>query len=259
MVTDNPRPNRPLRFGPVQVGILLLVTAAITWAVKPARVPSVSEDLEWAGLVDRYASQGKSSQNREEWLIRDFFQDERDGVFLDVGAYHYRNYSNTFYLENNLGWSGIAVEPQTQFAQGYAKYRPRTRFRAYFASDVSDKVAVLHVSDEVPNVSSELKAFAEGDDKRDTKAREVPTITLNDLLTREGIDHVDFVSIDVELAEPKVLAGFDIARFKPRLLCIEAHPEVRQEILDYFMRRNYTVVAKYLRIDPYNLYFMPRS
>jgi hypothetical protein len=84
-----------------------------------------------------------------------------------------------------------------------------------------------------------------------------PTITLTDLLDHEGLTHVDFVSIDVELHEPEVLAGFDLRRFLPSLVCIEAHPEVRQQILDYFAHRDYVVVGKYLRADEQNLYFQP--
>ena len=76
-------------------------------------------------------------------------------------------------------------------------------------------------------------------------AKEVtaPTITLTDLLVHQSLTHVDFVSIDVELHEPQVLAGFDLGRFRPSLVCIEAHPEVRQQILDYFARRDYVVVG----------------
>src|SRR5262249_38048392 len=35
------------------------------------------------------------SQFAEEWIIRDFFQDRRNGVFVDVGANHYRDSSTT--------------------------------------------------------------------------------------------------------------------------------------------------------------------
>ena len=80
---------------------------------------------------------------------------------------------------------------------------------------------------------------------------------MNDLLDREHVRRVDFVSIDIELAEPKALAGFDIARFQPRLVCIEAHIDVRQQILDYFARHRYVVLGKYLRADTANLYFAP--
>jgi hypothetical protein len=63
--------------------------------------------------------------------------------------------------------------------------------------------------------------------------------------------------MDIELAEPAALRGFSIERFRPALVCVEAHPEVRQQILDYFAAHNYTVVGKYLRADLDNLWFAP--
>ena len=65
------------------------------------------------------------------------------------------------------------------------------------------------------------------------------------------------MSMDIELAEPKALAGFDIERFTPRLVVVEAHPEVRQQLLDYFAQHRYRVVGRYLRADPDNLWFAP--
>ena len=77
---------------------------------------------------------GHYSEREEEWLIRDYFQDRRGGVFVDVGANHYKVASKTYYLESKLGWSGIAIEPQQEFAAEYAKYRPRTKFLPFFIS-----------------------------------------------------------------------------------------------------------------------------
>jgi hypothetical protein len=92
-----------------------------------------------------------------------------------------------------------------------------------------------------------------------TQTRQVPTATINTILDQLKIERLDFMSMDIELAEPKALAGFDIDRFKPDLVCIEAHDEVRQQILDYFAAHDYVLIGKYLRIDLKNLYFRPRS
>ena len=80
---------------------------------------------------------------------------------------------------------------------------------------------------------------------------------LNKLLEAERISAIDFLSMDIELAEPKALAGFDIERFRPTFVCIEAHVEVRQQILDYFARHHYVLVGRYLRADDHNLFFTP--
>src|SRR5688572_22041880 len=83
------------------------------------------------------------TEREEEWMIRDYFQDKRGGVFVDVGANHYRSMSKTYYLESRLGWSGIAIEPQREFEADYAKHRPRTKFFPFFVSNVSNATARL--------------------------------------------------------------------------------------------------------------------
>jgi hypothetical protein len=85
----------------------------------------------------------------------------------------------------------------------------------------------------------------------------VPTVTLTEILDREGLTRVDFLSLDIELAEPLALRGFDIARFRPQLVCVEAHDPTRQWLIDYFHRAGYVLVGKYMQYDWLNLYFMP--
>ncbi|MEO8075034.1 MAG: FkbM family methyltransferase [Acidobacteriota bacterium] len=196
------------------------------------------------------------SEHAEEWMIRDHFQDRRGGVFVDVGANHYRRASKTYYLESVLGWSGVAVEPQREFAAGYANYRPRTKFAPFFVSDVSNETARLFMIKNMGLVASSNEAFVKTFGTAD-EVRDVPTITLNDLLDAENIQHIDFLSMDIELHEPQALKGFDIARFKPSLVCIEALLPVRQQILDYFAAHRYVAIGKYLWVDTENLYFVP--
>ena len=247
-----PKRWRAWRFDLVELGLIAFVVGLTAYVAPRPQPPDEADALERA-----YGS-ARFSANEEEWIIRDFFQDRRGGVFVDVGAAHYRSLSNTYYLEHELGWSGIAVEPLRHFADDWARYRSRTRFRAFFVSDVSDDRVKLYTYDENFAASSSDRSWVE---RFGNNPREVPTvtITLNDLLDREKIQTFDFLSMDIELAEPKALAGFDIERFRPSLVCIEAHPEVRQQILDYFARHGYVLIGKYLRVDDQNLYFSPRA
>jgi FkbM family methyltransferase len=246
--------------------MLTVLTAFVTWGqtsqyyerrIQPLRYFWADAMDEALPLQEQYGP-NRFSRNREEWIARDALGDRRDGVFLDVGANHYRDESNTYYLESVLGWSGIAVEPQVEFGADYAAHRPRTKFVAMFASDVEGDQAALFVP-----VNQPQKLYASGDGTfvgragHDIKQMTVPTTTLNALLREAAIEKVDFVSMDIELAEPKALAGFDIERYRPDLVCIEALPTVRQAILDYFQRHGYVVIAKYLRADTQNLYFRP--
>lgn len=59
---------------------------------------------------------GHETEREEEWFIRDFFQDRRGGFFVDVGANHYRLASKTYFLDKTPEWTGLAIEPQQQYA-----------------------------------------------------------------------------------------------------------------------------------------------
>lgn len=216
---------------------------------------NVGRNAEYKWLQAKYGP-SRYSEHAEEWILRDFFGDQRGGTFLDVGSYHYRTFSNTYYLDHKLEWTGVAIDAQEEFAADYAAHRPRTKFFSFFVSDKSDGVESLFVPERNKLVASSSKDFS---DRYDSSGRErkVRTITLNDLLDRAGITTIDFVSMDIELAEPKALAGFDIERFKPRLVVVEAHADIRQQLLDYFATHNYRVVGRYLRADPDNLWFAP--
>lgn len=242
------------RFDLLEVSLIVMLLAVI-WQVRHARSAEHTFSPEALQLQSVYGPE-RNTENEEEWIIRDFFKDKRNGFFVDVGANEYKRFSTTYYLETQLAWSGIAVEPQRQFEAGYTAHRPRTRFRPFFVSDVSNETAKLYVLRDNPLVTSSTKQFTES---FGTNISELPatTITLNDLLDHESVHSVDFVSMDIELWEPKALAGFDIERFRPALVCVEAHAEVRQQILDYFERHHYVVVGKYLRADTHNLYFTP--
>lgn len=196
------------------------------------------------------------SEREEEWMIRDFFQDRRDGVFVDVGANHFKSASKTYYLESKLGWSGIAVEPQREFGDEYVKYRPRTKFLPFFVSDESNHTAKLYLLQRKHQVASSDADFVKQFGKP-AEVRDVPTITLDDLLESQGIRRFDFLSMDIELHEPQALKGFDIERFKPALVCVEGLLPVRQQILDYFAAHGYVLVGKYMWVDLENLYFAP--
>ena len=111
-----------------------------------------------------------------------------------------------------------------------------------FVSNKSDERATLYVGKHSLFSSSErghTDTFTNVE-----KTVTAPTITLDDLLAAEGIKSIDFLSLDVELHEPQVLAAFSIDKVKPQLVCVEALPPVRQQVLDYFAAHRYVVVAK---------------
>ena len=224
------------------------------------QAPENSASLPSPGLrteLEQYAPKHFSERN-EEIIIRHFFKDRRDGFFLDVGAYHYRDASNTYYLERSLNWEGIAIDANGEFAQGYRQNRPRTKFYNFFVSDKSDEKAEFYIVRDPGHLtkSTAVPEFVKG---RKTEEVTVPTITLNDLLAKHDVRKVDFLSIDIELWEPRALAGFDIEKYRPELVCVEAHRQVRDQLLAYFRAHGYVRLDQYFLFDQRNWYFTPKA
>ena len=187
------------------------------------------------------------SEREEEWLIRDYFADRRGGVFVDVGANHYQLASKTYYLETNLAWSGIAIEPQRQFAAGYERHRPRTKFRPFFVSNVSNETARLYVTKRTSLVASGDMQFVQQFGPLD----EVETF--NDYverLARGGRHSEDRFPFHRHRAARAASAGrLRHQALRPSLVCIKGLLPVRQQILDYFAANDYVLIGKYMWVD----------
>jgi FkbM family methyltransferase len=200
------------------------------------------------------------SRHAEELVIRDFFQDRKNGFFVDIGANDYKQENNTYYLEKHLGWRGVAVDAQANFAVGYERHRPATAFVAAFVGNRDDETVPFFIVHSDPfyrqstgNHNSALE------NKHDQSKVNVISIRVNTLLDKFDIEKIDFLSMDIELSEPNALDGFDINRFKPELVCVEAHQPIWYQLQTYFAEHDYHLLGQYTRVDGRNWYFAPRK
>jgi FkbM family methyltransferase len=200
------------------------------------------------------------SQGNEELIIRDFFKDRREGVFVDVGAWKWRHASTTYYLEKHLGWTGIAIDAQPDLEADYIKNRPGTRFFQYIVTDHSGGKETLFIRGPISSTEQEHHKSFEAARNRPAREVVVETITLNDLLDRAGVEKIDFLSMDIERGEPPALAGFDIERFRPELVCVEAAiPEIHAALTSYFEAHDYERIDSYHPYDWINWYYRPKA
>jgi len=109
---------------------------------------------------------------------------KRDGTYVDLGAGHYANGSNTFRLEVEYGWSGIAAEKDVELAAEFLSKRTGNNF-FYDALD--------------QNLPSAIRALAGS----------------------EGI--IDFLSLDLEPPELTLscLVGLPLEDVRFAVICCE--------------------------------------
>ena len=232
--------------------LLLIVLSLCLLSSSPLLAGAEDSDVVRESRVwDLNAEEKLYSQGHEELIIRHFFGDRREGFFLDVGCFHWKWASTTNYLEQHLGWSGAGIDALASMKLGYDKHRKKTLFLNYLVSDESGGTETLYVAGPLSSTDGDrIEAWG-----KEKKPVEVERITLNDLLQKEGIDKIDFLSMDIEGGEAAALRGFDIERFAPELVCIEISPPNREEVSKYFADHGYTLLEQYREYDPTNFYY----
>ncbi len=154
----------------------------------------------------------------EEALKADYFGATPGGFFVDVGANAPKDGSQTWAMESR-GWSGVLVEPQPDLAEQLRRERQAAVYAvACSGPENAGKTLTLYLA----GIQSSLKPDFYAAGMRRAGTVDVPVMTLDQVLEDAGAPRpLGFVSIDVEGHDIEVLDGFDLARWKPRLLFIE--------------------------------------
>ena len=161
------------------------------------------------------------SQEQEERLVREFFGGDDSGFYVEVGANHPTEGSQTWHLEQH-GWTGVLVEPQPDLAAFLVTERKNaTVFPVACTSpENAGQVMSLHVDGARSGLNRER--MAPGSKAEYVIA--VQTKTLDNILNEaQAPAPIDLLSIDVEGHELEVLSGFNFQRWQPLLILIEDH------------------------------------
>lgn len=196
------------------------------------------------------------AQFGEDRILWQVFGGRANGFFIEVGAYDGITLSNTFFLEQ-MGWHGLLIEPIEALCLQAGKIRRRSKaIHAACSKRNSSGTTTFTIAQNVPVLS-----FLTADDEHVERCKreganlvqvEVPLTTLDDILleTRKQPDwptpwqanegwKIDLVSIDTEGNELDVLDGFDLDRYKPRILLIENDRPTGEGIEPYLANRGY--------------------
>lgn len=150
-----------------------------------------------------------------------------DGTFVEVGAFDGVYVSNTFGLAK-IGWNGLYIEPvhaHFELCKKNHANHPNVKCVNYAVGD-TECLIDINVGRELSTISNEMKdiygniqwakPFHSG------QIQKCHQKTLDSILEESSIaPDFDILVIDVEGYELNVLLGFDILKWKPKVVIIE--------------------------------------
>jgi len=184
------------------------------------------------------------SMDNEDTVILKYFKDRKNGFYVDVGCYHPIHINNT-YLLYKKNWHGINIDT-SQFSIDLFNYMRPKDLNYNCAISNKNEFIKLFYQKELSQLSTTEKKQAEIVFQGNIKEKEIEAFTLDEILNRDKYKNskIDFLDIDVEEADLKVLKGLSFDKFKPELVCVEIHSKEikKSDIYNFLIDKNYELL-----------------
>jgi FkbM family methyltransferase len=154
---------------------------------------------------------------------------KRNGVFVEFGALDGLLHSNSLYFEREHGWTGLLIEANPDLYWEIVINRPNSNCLNAAIYDRPGTVEFQKIDGGLYGWSGIREAIepehwiriAANVPKARQSIVEVPCMTLEHALDIHGITDIDYLSIDVEGAELKILSGFPFNKYKIDVIGVE--------------------------------------
>ena len=182
--------------------------------------------------------------DNEDIAVLNYFKEKKNGFYVDVGCYHPIHRNNT-YLLHKQDWNGVNIDTSEFSIDLFNHMRPKDLNYNYAISN-RNEIIKLFYQKELSQLSTTERDQAETVFQGNIKEKEIQAFTLDEILNRNKYKNIkiDFLDIDVEGADLKVLEGLSFDKFKPELVCVEIHAkEIKQsDIYKFMANKNYELL-----------------
>jgi FkbM family methyltransferase len=193
--------------------------------------------------------------------VFDKYLNFRGGFFIEAGANNGLDQSNTTFLEQAFGWTGLLIEPNPHKFRECVANRPNCICENFALVSDSYNAKTIEGDFNHTDYQSLMGVVTDLGDFYDShlvEAKEVrknlygtipvPVATLTSLLNKNNITKIDLLSLDVEGYEISVLNGFDLNLYRPTYCLIETcynfNGGIRQvAVTDHMVKNGYEMIA----------------
>ena len=165
------------------------------------------------------------SQLGEEKIILDLFGNNFKGKFVDLGCFHPTRHNNTFELYKK-GWRGINIDLNPFTIELFNFLRPKDININTAISNKNEEVELYYINEfNTQNTLDKnhlefLKSHHNVPQKQIIKQK-IYTEKLENILNKYNFKKIDFLNIDIEGHELKILENFDFGNTYVKTICVE--------------------------------------
>tara|TARA_B100000780_G_scaffold252000_1_gene198893 strand:- start:77 stop:805 length:729 start_codon:yes stop_codon:yes gene_type:complete len=205
--------------------------------------------------IRNYKFLNNGSQFGEEKFILSFFDKKYRGKFLDIGCFHPTRHNNTYTMYKK-GWNGINIDLNPLSIELFNFARTKDiNINAAISDNEENKR--LYFVDEL-NTQNTLEAnhlsFLKNHHnlkEEEISQQEIKTKKLSKILDTYNFNDIDFMNIDVEGHELKILNSIDFIKYRIKFICIEMidhndQAKLINEKLNAILEKNNYVLEKKL-------------
>ncbi|HEV8015200.1 MAG TPA: FkbM family methyltransferase [Stellaceae bacterium] len=190
-----------------------------------------------------------SQLGQDRFIYEKYFQlRAHHGIFVDVGASDGVTISNTLFFEETLGWTGLCIEPlPSEFEK--LKARRKVPCLNCAVADTNGTADFLEIElGDAEKAHSGLKASYDLRHLISVRANnaiireiKVEARRLGDILSEHGLQTIDYISIDTEGSEWKIVRDLDFKRYDIRAMSVENNYQ-NEQLRQYLAAAGYTLV-----------------
>jgi len=172
-------------------------------------------------------SMSSYSQDGEDLILWSFLKYRKNGFYIDIGAHHPKRLSNTYKFYKN-GWRGINIDPTPGSMRLFEKLRPLDTNIEIGISDNPGKIEFYMFNEPALNSFDRDLSLSRdnpsGSNVQIIETREVKVCTLDSIIESyvpSSISEIDFLTIDVEGYDFRVIKSINLEKYKPYIIAVE--------------------------------------
>ena len=184
-----------------------------------------------------------SQAGQDKIIKNNFFQNKKNGFFVEIGAYDGIIGSNCYHFEKFLNWQGIAIEA-SKFQYQKLKNNRNCKVLNRAISGSIKNVEFLEVVEGLTQMSGiNNENFTSANIIRNNKQSKthiskITTTTFDQSVSNH--EEIDYLSIDIEGEELNLLSSIDFQKYNIKVISVENNIPDKLNYHSFFKNKNFS-------------------